>query len=63
MSRAASDVTAAPGATEPNPWRLAARLTLWAPRRYFGFGALWALRAIVPLASGLALLNVARRRR
>jgi ATP-binding cassette subfamily B protein len=28
---------------------------VWTPRRYFGFGALWALRAIVPLASGLAL--------
>ena len=55
MSRTASDATAAPGTAEPNPWRLAGRLTVWAPRRYFGFGALWALRAVVPLASGLAL--------
>jgi ATP-binding cassette subfamily B protein len=55
MSRTASDVTAAPETAEPNPWRLAGRLTLWAPRRYFGFGTLWAVRAVVPLASGLAL--------
>jgi ATP-binding cassette subfamily B protein len=55
MSHAASDVTATPGAAEPSPWRLAGRLTVWTPRRYFGFGALWALRAVVPLASGLAL--------
>jgi ATP-binding cassette, subfamily B, bacterial len=55
MSRPASGVTATPGAAEPSPWRLAGRLTVWTPRRYFGFGALWALRAVVPLASGLAL--------
>jgi ATP-binding cassette subfamily B protein len=42
-------------AADPSPWRLAGRLALWTPGRYFGFGALWALRAIVPLASGLAL--------
>jgi ATP-binding cassette subfamily B protein len=55
MSPATSDVTATPGAAEPSPWRLAGRLTVWTPRRYFGFGALWALRAVVPLGSGLAL--------
>ncbi|MGH9009660.1 MAG: hypothetical protein ACRDYF_07405, partial [Acidimicrobiia bacterium] len=56
MSPAASVKTdTADTMAEPSPWRLAGRLTLWTPRRYFGFGALWALRAVVPLASGLAL--------
>jgi ATP-binding cassette, subfamily B, bacterial len=56
MSRATTAKThTAETTADPSPWRLAARLTVWAPRRYFGFGALWALRAIVPLASGLAL--------
>jgi ATP-binding cassette subfamily B protein len=56
QSDAATATTDTAGATvDPKPWGLAGRLTLWTPRRYFGFGALWALRAVVPLASGLAL--------
>jgi ATP-binding cassette subfamily B protein len=54
-SAATAGTDAAETPADPRPWRLAGRLTLWTPRRYFGFGALWALRAIVPLGSGLAL--------